>query len=335
MTWFAWRQFRTPAWIAVAALTPLVVVLLVSARQVGDAFTEAGVAACGGNCADNIDAFLRQATESGISGFAYNQSLNAMHVVPVLIGIFWGVPMVAREIETGAYRLTWTQSVTRTRWLATKLAIIGAATVAVVGLLSWAVTSWAQRIDDAAADRISPTVFATRGILPLGYALFALAVGVTAGILIRRSVPAMAATLGVYVVVVVTMMEWVREHLVAAVHLTRPLDMSSLSTVIVNPYNGELVIEGATPDAGWILSNQTVTSTGAPFTGPVDPEFCGLEAGRRTCDEWILSLDLEQSITYHPASHFWPLQWAETGVLIGLAVLLIGFCVWFTRNRLT
>ena len=46
-------------------------------------------------------------------------------VVPAIIGIFWGAPLVARELETGTYRLAWTQSVTRTRWLAVKLAVVG------------------------------------------------------------------------------------------------------------------------------------------------------------------------------------------------------------------
>ena len=57
-----------------------------------------------------------------------------MLAVPALLGIFWGAPLVARELETGTYRLAWTQSVTRTRWLAVKVALVGLASVAVAGL---------------------------------------------------------------------------------------------------------------------------------------------------------------------------------------------------------
>ena len=33
--------------------------------------------------------------------------------------------------------------------------------------------------------------------------------------------------------------------------------------------------------------------------------------------------------------HFWPLQFAETGIFLAAAVLLAGFCFWWTRRRLT
>src|SRR4029453_14356949 len=88
------------------------------------------------------------------------------------------------------------QARTRPRWRATKLAIIGAGPGATVGLLSWAVTTWAHRIDDATGDRITPWLYAARGVVPIGYAVFGFVLGVTPGMLLRRPVPAMAVTLG-------------------------------------------------------------------------------------------------------------------------------------------
>ena len=52
--------------------------------------------------------------------------------MPVFIGVFWGAPLVARELETGTFRLAWTQSVTRTRWFAIKLTVVGASAVVVL-----------------------------------------------------------------------------------------------------------------------------------------------------------------------------------------------------------
>ena len=57
-------------------------------------------------------------------------------LVPGIIGIFWGAPLVARELEAGTYRLAWTQSITRTRWLATKLGVVGLLSMVAAGLLS-------------------------------------------------------------------------------------------------------------------------------------------------------------------------------------------------------
>ena len=113
--------------------------------------------------------------------------------VPLLIGMFWGAPLISREFETGTFRLAWTQGVTRTRWLAVKLGLVGVASMAVAGLLSLMVTWWSSPLD-----RVEMGPFATfdqRDLVPIGYAAFALRVGVTAGVLIRRTLPAMAATL--------------------------------------------------------------------------------------------------------------------------------------------
>jgi hypothetical protein len=200
-------------------------------------------------------------------------------------------------------------------------------------LLSWAVTAWASRLDAAAADRIQPDVFGARGIVPVGYALFAFMLGVTAGMLVRRTVPAMAATLGVHAAAVGAMALWVRERLVPMSHSTVPLDMSALDFLAIYP-DGGMRVQGEDPSGTWVLSNQTLTPSGERFTGPVDPRYCGPDAAPAACDEWVGSLGLRQDLVYHPDSHFWPLQWTETGILVGVALLLAGFCFWWVRRRL-
>ena len=87
-----------------------------------------------------------------------------MLVVPALIGMFWGAPLIARELETGTYRLAWTQGVTRKRWLAVKLGLVGLASMAVAGLLSLMVTWWSSPLDRVNADPF--TLFDQRGIVP-------------------------------------------------------------------------------------------------------------------------------------------------------------------------
>jgi len=213
MIWFAWRQFRTQTWITSGALVVIAVVLAVSGHNAADLWTSSGAAACHSDCGTAISNFLDQVTRSGLDDKVHNFSLGLVYVVPALIGIFWGAPLIARELETGTHRLAFNQSITRTRWLATKLAIIGTATAATAGLLSWAVTAWAHHIDHAAGTMIRPQYFGARGIVPIGYALFALALGVTVGMLIRRTVPAMATTLAIYIAAVISMPLWIRAHL--------------------------------------------------------------------------------------------------------------------------
>ena len=74
---------------------------------------------------------------------------------------------------------------TRKRWLLTKLAVVGAASMLAAGLMSWMLTWWASPIDTVNASRFSSLVFDTSYIAPIGYAAFAFALGVTAGVLWR------------------------------------------------------------------------------------------------------------------------------------------------------
>jgi ABC-type transport system involved in multi-copper enzyme maturation permease subunit len=334
MTWFTWRQFRTPAWITVGALAVIAVVLGVSGHNVADLWTSSGAAACHSGCASSISSFLDQVTGNSFDDKVHTFSLGLVYVVPALIGIFWGAPLIARELETGTHRLAWNQSVTRTRWLATKLAIVGAASAATAGLLSWAVTAWAHHIDHATGTMIKPQYFGARGIVPIGYALFAFVLGVTIGMLIRRTVPAMAATLAIYIAAVVSMPLWIRAHLAPIAHASTPLDLSRVDRLMIKPHGVLEVVSGVTPHGAWVLTNSTVTSAGHTFTGPANPQYCG-DNGPDTCLNWIGTLGLRQDVSYQPASHFWPLQFAETGIFVGAAVLLAAFCFWWTRRHLT
>jgi hypothetical protein len=330
MIWFTWRQFRTQGWIAVGGLVILAVVLAITGHNLADLY-RTNVADCHTGCASAVDNFISDARNS-IADKVFNYSLAIMYGVPALIGIFWGAPLIARELETGTYRLAFNQSVSRTRWLATKLTTIAAAAMVTVGLLSWAVTAWAHHIDHANANRIEPLVYGARGIVPIGYAAFAFAVGVTAGMLIRRTVPAMAATLAVYVGAVASM-PFVRAHLLPARHIMLALNPDNIHQISVRPGGVLSVSGGDAPHGAWVLANQTINSAGHLFTGPSDPQHCGGQ-GPDVCIQWLGSLGLREDVTYQPASHFWSLQWAETGMFLTVALLLVGFCFWWTRRRL-
>jgi ABC-2 family transporter len=331
MIWFTWRQFRTQTWVTVGGLAVLGALLVLTGLTIADAY-DTNVPGCGSNCANAIDNFVRDA-KNGTSGTVYDLATYTMYLVPALIGIFWGAPLIARELETGTHRLAWNQTVTRTRWLATKLVIIGGASVATVGLLSWAITSWAHHIDNATGERIKPMIYDARGVVPISYTLFAFILGVTAGMLIRRTLPAMAATLGVYIAAVVAMPLWIREHLTSAVHATPAFDLAKLAGIGLTR-NGTLRVVAEAPANAWVLSNHVVTSTGSQVI-TANPQYCSPSKSPEACQQWLGTLGLRQDLTYHPGSHFWSLQWAEAGIFLGLAVLLAGFCFWWIRRRVS
>jgi hypothetical protein len=269
-------------------------------------------------------------------------------LTPAVIGIFWGAPLIAREVESGTFRLAWNQSVTRTRWLAVKLAAVGLASVAAAGLLSLMLTWWAGPIDRAAVlanghnsfacGRFNPAIFDTRGIVPIGYAAFAFALGVAVGLLIRRTLPAMAVTLAVFAAVQIVMPVWIRPHLITPVRTSVAVSAAAVQTIRITGAGGPLLVTAAAPDipdipGAWITSSQVVNAAGGTPLGPA-PAACG-QPGFQACSNAIAQLHLRQVVTYQPASHYWPLQWYETAIFAALALLLAGFCVWLVRRRLS
>src|SRR5262249_52324849 len=126
-------------------------------------------------------------------------------VIPLLLGVFLGAPLIAREVEQGTHRLAWTQSVTRDRWALSKIGLVFGFALVVIALFAWMVTVWSGPLVAVSDDRFGFGTFDLRGIVPVAYGVFALALGTAAGALIRRTLPAMAATLGAFVAVRVAM----------------------------------------------------------------------------------------------------------------------------------
>jgi ABC-type transport system involved in multi-copper enzyme maturation permease subunit len=238
---FAWTRFRTQALVGAGVLAIAGAALLVTGIQLNHAYY-AAVAVCRqqGNCAHMFTyTFPSQGYLNAGSGLA---SLSL--AVPGLIGMFWGAPLAAREFETGTFRLAWTQGVTRTRWLAAKLGIAGVAAIAAGELFSLMVHWWSSPIHKANPG-YTPFVSGSfhAGVAPAGYAAFAFALGVTAGLLIRRTLPAMAVTLAVYTAVIIAFPGWVRPHLIPPVQTTSTLTLASVAQMpAVGASNGHLFL---------------------------------------------------------------------------------------------
>jgi len=333
MIWMTWRQFRTQAIVAGAALVAAVVALTINGLNLSHLYAASGASSCPstGACAA-LENFLADA-QTGSTSALFIIGTALLYLVPPLIGVFWGAPLVARELETGTHRLAWNQSVTRDRWLTVKLAVLGAASMAFAGLLSLTVWLSSSRMDQATQDRVTPELFGARGIVPIGYAAFAFVLGVAFGILIRRTVPAMASTLAVYAGAVGAMTLWGRAHLLPARQLTQALNFDNLRSFnIRNNQEIHITIDPKLSGA-WVLKNDTVTQSGHVFDGPVNQQACSRDVSPKSCIDWVQTLNLKQNLVYHTPGQFWGLQWAETGVFLALAGLLAGFGFWWLRRR--
>jgi len=217
MSWLIWRLHRTQLYIAAALLAALTVLLLVTGLQMASQYHSA-LAACGAShSCGTLGSTLFLGSHA--VGFLVIMTLG----VPAVLGLFWGAPLVAAELETGTGQFAWMQSVTRKRWLAVTAGWMLLAAAAWGGAVSALVTWWSGPDNALQLDQFKPGRFDIMGIVPVGYALFAMALGLCAGALLRRTLPAMAVTLAGFIAVRAVVTLWLRPHYMSAITVTYKL----------------------------------------------------------------------------------------------------------------
>jgi len=115
MIWLTWRQFRAQAIAAAAALVVLAVIFGGTEPHLAHLYHVSGLATCRTNCAALTTTFVTSMKANAIYPVLFIAGLGILYLTPALIGLFWGAPLVTRELEAGTFRLAWNQSVTRTR----------------------------------------------------------------------------------------------------------------------------------------------------------------------------------------------------------------------------
>jgi hypothetical protein len=326
MIWLTWRQHRMQLLAGTIVLALIGLPLLLSGPGIAAVFRSSGLADClavpGRDCGPVLYPFTSRY-------FNLQFLIPLFLVLPVLVAVFWGAPLVARELEQGTHQLAWTQGVSRLRWTATKVAALAAATVLGAGLIAGLLSWWSRPFVTASDNRFSLGVFDLRGIVPVGYALFALAVGVTAGAIIRRTVPAMAASVAVYAAVRAAVEIWLRPHFARPRMLSYPFF-------------------GPSPRAGlgdWVLSTKTVDGSGHllangqslnfEFLAPRCPGLLPANHALLAPDalqDCVQRLGLQVQATYQPGDRYWQFQAIETAIFVSLALMLLGFSIWRIRR---
>jgi hypothetical protein len=345
MIWLTWRQFRVSALTVFGALGAVAVALVFTGprlhREGADLLARCADARMQTNafCTEGFDDFFFPRAGAY---FGLNLLVVAM---PAVVGVFWGAPLISREFEAGTQDLVWQQSVPRRRWLAIKFCLVGLAAIVAAGLSVVAVSWWSRPLDATAIDgvsRMSPLLFDARGYVVLGHAAFAFTLGAATGLLIRRTVPAMAITFAVFVAVQIVIPTWVRPHLAAPVRLETVISANNLNNIGEPGPDG--TIRGTQVDVlvpgAWVLTNEVVDSAGRSIdTLPAwaaecaTPEEPSGEITQHQCLERLSAAGYRQVVTYHPADRFWPFQAYETAIFGMLSLLLVGLCFLRIRPR--
>jgi hypothetical protein len=302
MIWVSWRQHRSQAVACLGLLAALAIYAIVLGTSMRTAFgQDDGLVSClarsqGNGCPDAIHAFTdRFGSEVNVAFWS------VLLILPGLIGVLVGGPLIARELEYGTWRLAWSQTVTRARWLTVKLGLVTGGLV-VLGAAMTAVITWYRAPMDRITGRFLPNIYDFEGLVLTAYILCAFGFAVLAGLLLRRSIPAMVAAF----------IPWLAIRLVVE-FLLRPHFQAPLVFRQVCPQNGSCF-----------------TGYGLGFLPPVTGHI----------GDWVLGLGprlpANQSgftYLYQPADRFWTFQFIEAGIFVALTAVALGATIWLLHRR--
>lgn len=313
MAWVTWRQHRLQL-LAIAVLLLLVAIAaLVTTAPARDALGREPLSSC-------LPPAVRPGCDLFLSHFRSDfagrvRAARYLILLPALAGMFVGAPLVARELEHGTFRLAWTQGITRRRWLLSKTSLLALVVVAGAGLLALVGMWWREPLDTLEG-RMSPAAFDVEGTVVPAYALFALAVGVLAGLLLRRTLAAVVVAGGVFLAARIGIERLLRPNYVSPLHRT----------------TAGLTIDDRLHD--WVLDNSVVDAVGRTITAARE-DLAVVHAQRAEIDpqQYLSSLGWRRVITYQPPGRFWEFQGIETAIFVGLAALAVLAAVLVLRRR--
>lgn len=308
MSWLLWRQHRLQLWIGAAVLAAFAVAVVATGVHMAHVYDD-WVAQCAGNRACSLVGNL-------FSGYgAIVDTVHLTVILPVVFGVV-GATLVSRETDHATNLLAWTQSVTRRRWTLTKFAAALAVTVVTSAAVAALVTWWSNTPNAYYGNRFQGAQFDTQNIVPVAFAVFALALGLAFGSLLRRPLPALGLTVLTYLAVRVVVAIYVRPHYAAPVKR-----IVALGTSAVPP--GSWTVKQSLLDP----ARRTIGEGRMPVPGA-----CRNVDGRGI-ERCLGHLGYRTLVEFHPASSYWHFQWAEASLFLGLAVVLFAVAVRLTLRR--
>ncbi|GAA1541508.1 ABC transporter permease [Dactylosporangium maewongense] len=306
MIWLTWRQHRKQGLytlLGLAALAAFIVPTGLAMRRDLDRLVGQRCATGGELCDRGLKQFI-----DTYSPLLYVAVL--LLAVPLLFGLFWGAPLVAREIEQGTHRMIWTQGISRRHWAWTKAGLLGGAVAVLAAGYGLGIAWWFEPLEFRES-RFTEIFFDVQGVVPVGYTLFAVALGLYAGTLLPKVMSAMAVTLPAYIAARVAVGLYARPRFMAP--LTRSLSIDDHVDLMAGT---------------WLMSTEVRQADGTRVTGGM--MLCRPEGDGGLCAaarEMGLRPGAYNYQVYQPEGRFWTFQWIETGIFVAAAALLVWLAI--------
>ncbi|MFD9256202.1 ABC-2 transporter permease [Streptomyces bottropensis] len=306
MNWLVWRQHRAAYWTLLAATAITVAVLVYQRHQMITYLDGYGYP------------HLKSGWEDRFDQGPLNMAARLLGLLPVVVGVLLGGPLLAGDLENGTAKLVNAQSVSRVRWLATKLGVTALVVVVCTTALSAAFTWWWSPVRSSSyvLTWADPAGFDNSGPVPVALTLLTVVGGVAIGMLVRRTLLSMVVTLGFAVALQVA---W------------SYFRMSLGNVITVTSHNG--VGDNSQPnrpDSAHVLDESYLTASGDLIGWGSCAE--GTEKARDAC------LDKAQvvgwSVDYIPISQMSAMQWFGASILLAMTAAIAAFVILWGRKRL-
>ncbi len=314
MIWLIWQRYRLLAALGLLALVILTYLFVLDANILHAAFQQHNFMRC------YVDGYIPCGLMIVPGNTAQWRTIAAivLPLLPFCVGIFLGAPLIAREYEQRTHLFTWTQRLSRTRWLTVHLVILAAAILLGFGGLTL-VTTWWGSIQDPIAS--SPwNTFTIRGSVPVANALASLMLGVMVGACIRRTLPAMVVTL-----ILLSPLQY-------AILFGYPYLLPPMKYFYNNEAQGYPFVQ-----QDFFISREYVKPDGNIIALGDLQAYCNFQGGY-TVDQMQQCMEQHQLkglFEYQRFDQrFWPLQIATTTVLLVLAALFTAITYWQAQRRL-
>jgi ABC-type transport system involved in multi-copper enzyme maturation permease subunit len=318
MIWLTWRQHRIEILIMGVLLLFIAIFLLVTGLHI--ATESQHIVLCKQQHGE--DGCLAEQVEltNSINRIVENVAVLVLgNVLPVLAGMFIGASVVARELEQGTYRMIWTQGIPWQRWLSGKIGLLACTVLCAFSLL-FGLLSWWGNLSVAAGGGNVHLDFSSRfdawGTVAIAYALFAFILGICAGVILRKTVPAIAVTLVIFIVVRVLIVNFWRPYYLPPMSETGPAGVG---------WN--------VPGDAWIVSVETLNREGQVIPN-MSTIVCYSQPGSGDPTQCLKDHGFQYRVLYQPAERFWIFQGIESGIYLLLTALLLALIFWWTSYRI-
>ncbi|MFE8993254.1 ABC transporter [Streptomyces collinus] len=312
MTWLVWRQHRAAFWTILAATVLCVAWMIYQRAQMMDFLNAYGFPA------KNLDDAGKQ-FDPYVG--AFSSVTTGLTAIPVILGVLLGAPLLASDLESGTAKLIAAQSVSRNRWLATKLALAGLVVTVTTVTLSAVFAWWWNpiKLQYADIDWTTREFFNTTGPVPVALSLLSVFGGVAIGVVLRRTLAAMVVTLGFTVAL-------------QAVWGYFKLSLGDIVTATSKPISpGGRITFPEVPRTAHVLDTSYVSGSGKRF----DLTTCTDTLSEEATTSCMKKADIVgASIDYIPISQMSSMQWFGASILFALTAGIVAFLFIWGRKRL-